>query len=211
MSAEKNLHVTALRCRRQQQWLFAPLSFQLGAHELLLIEGANGSGKSSLLRLLAGLATPAQGEIFWQGTSIQTERNNYQEALHYIGHTHGIKLGLTVMENIRLAHHLALSPIDNEKIVTVLTTLALHTQRDTLAHYLSAGQKRRLALAKLCLLPKILWLLDEPLTALDAATQKFFLTHLENHLAQGGMVVMSSHQPLSMNAPRRQTLRLSTC
>jgi len=133
--------------------------------------------------------------------------------LHYLGHQHGIKLGLTVEENLRLAVQLAasvgVSPSLTEQLDATFHLLQLGTHRHTLASALSAGQKRRLALARLWLINKPLWILDEPLTALDKASQELFLQHLEQHLLTGGMCVLSSHQALPITPSH--TLKLPLC
>lgn len=197
-----------LTCVRQQRCLFKELSFELTEGELLLVEGANGCGKSSLLRLVAGLSTPLSGEILWRQQSIQSIREAYHHSLHYLGHTNGIKWGLTVEENIRLTQQRLLQP-DTLSIDEILTELQLDTFKHTLASELSAGQKRRIALAKLFLFPKSLWIVDEPFTSLDVGTQTLFLAKLRQHLQQGGMAVMSSHHSLPATDFAVKQLRLS--
>jgi heme exporter protein A len=186
---------TKLSCIRQQRILFSDVSFRLEKGGLLLVQGSNGSGKSSLLRILCGIATPYSGDIHWT-----------PQHMHYIGHTNGIKLGLTVLENMRLFAALIQQPHD--ETMPVLTQLELHPYQHRLAKHLSAGQKRRLALAKLLLFPKPLWILDEPLTALDAHSQRIFLSALETHLKNGGMAIVSSHHAFTLNDVKIQTLTL---
>lgn len=211
MDTNETLHVTNLHCIRQQQPVFTSLSFQLQSGEILLIEGPNGSGKSSLLRLLTGLSTSSEGDIIWCGNNIRMMRDEYIKQLHYIGHTNGIKQGLTVAENLQLTQHLSQST--SSALLDILTPLQLTAFTHTLTKNLSAGQKRRVALARLFLVSRKLWLLDEPLTALDTATQTFFLSRLEMHLQQGGMVIMSSHHPVSLNHVNVNVkhLRLESC
>jgi heme exporter protein A len=194
------LTATQLVCYRQQRSLFAPISFSLRAGEALLVEGGNGAGKSSLLRLIAGIATPAGGELQWQGQSLKAD-------LHYIGHSHGIRLGLTVTENILLAGELAEQRIT--EIDPILTRLLLSAEKNTPVQYLSAGQKRRVALAKLFLIPKILWVLDEPLTSLDITTQHLLLEKINQHQQLGGMCIMTSHQPVTLS--NMQRLEVQPC
>lgn len=209
MSTDAGLQVNALSCAHQQNNLFANLSLQLKPGSVLIIAGANGSGKSSLLRLLAGLTTPTAGDIYWQGQSITHDLTAYQQQLHYIGHMNGIKLGLTVLENLRLSVALTLDATD--KVETVLTLLQLEQQKNKQANYLSAGQKRRLALARLFLSHKPLWLIDEPLTGLDTLTQTLFLSALTTHVQQGGSCALSTHQPLALPDVAVQTLKLPLC
>lgn len=205
-----SLHINNLSCIRQQRLLFENISFQLEAGEALLIEGPNGSGKSSLLRLLTDLSTPASGEIFWHGDKIQNCRDEYISELHYIGHTNGIKSGLTVTENLQLAQRLSLLPA-TQRYEKILEQLQLNSYKNTPAKNLSAGQQRRIALARLFLIPKKLWILDEPLTALDISTQTFFLENMEMHLLNGGIVVFSSHHPVVFNRVPIKNLRLDSC
>jgi len=211
MNTEKRLLVDNLSCVRQHRSLFVGISFELHSSQVLLVEGPNGSGKSSLLRLLAGLSTPTQGNITWQGRPIQNLRADYWHSLHYISHTNGIKLGLTVTENLQLARSLSLT-LGSVNYAAILEHLQLSANKNTLAKILSAGQKRRLALAKLFLIPKSLWILDEPLTALDMKSQTLFLSHLQNHLQTGGLAVISSHHSIpNLAGMVVKTLRLEPC
>lgn len=208
MYTHHTLSVKELACIKNHQPLFRDLCFEINAGDVLWIEGCNGSGKSSLLRLLTGLATPTVGSIFWSGKSIKHLKTAYWRDLHYLSHTNGIKLGLTVIENLQLAAQLNLysQPIQED----IFSLLQLNSHKNLQARYLSAGQKRRLALAKLILFPKPLWILDEPFTALDADTQNLFMTHLESHAKNGGMSIVSSHQSIHLNAPIKK-LRLPAC
>lgn len=210
MQTHKGLQAIDISCLRQQKCLFVDLSFQLTPGDILLIEGPNGSGKSSLLRLLSGLATPFNGEILWQGQPIQQIQTEYRKQLHYISHHHGIKLGLTIHENLRLTKMLHDGEDDPIQLEKILTLFQLISHQHTPAHYLSAGQKRKLALARLLLFPKPIWILDEPLTALDSAMQQLFLTQLESHAQQGGIALVSSHHPISFKNANVTSLRLAT-
>lgn len=205
MYSDIHLQVVDLSCIRQQRPLFANISFTLTAGDALLIEGANGSGKSSLLRLLSGLATPNTGNIFWRGENLQDARAEFAEHMHYIGHTNGIKLGLTVAENLCITQHIHQQTEKN--IDATLALLQLSAYKHTQAKYLSAGQKRRIALAKLFLYPKRVWILDEPYTALDTNTQAIFHEKLASHLQGGGIAIISSHHSITVRNAR--TLRLS--
>jgi len=178
--------IDKLCCQRQQTILFSNLSFQLDTGEVLAIEGANGSGKSSLLRLLAGLVTPTSGDIFWHSKSIAEDGADYKQHFHYIGHQNGLRLDLTVAEN--------LSHLDE----SLLTALELTPYLRSPTRLLSAGQKRKVALARLISSQKKLWLLDEPLNALDINTQAFFLSALQQHLQQDGIAVISTHQSIPL-------------
>jgi heme exporter protein A len=210
MNLSPNLQAIHLSCCRQQKLLFQPISFTLAPKEILLIQGENGIGKSSLLRLLTGLSTASVGDLFWNHQPIATGTlNNYSQQFHYLGHHNGIKTGLSVKENLNLSQHLALAA--NAELETCLTLLNLQQHANTKAAHLSAGQQRRLALAKLFILPKPLWILDEPLTALDQASQKIILQALKKHSEQGGMSIITSHHSLSLDVSNLKTLRLSAC
>ena len=207
---EKILFVRQLCCTRQQQSLFAPVSFELNAGELLLVEGPNGSGKSSLLRLLCGLATPAHGDIHWQSQCIHTQLQPYMASLHYVSHQNGLKLGLTIEENLRLTSCFSLST-HTPPLMPLLEAFELSAYLHTPIRLLSAGQKRKVAFLKLFLFPKPLWILDEPLTALDAHTQGVFIQKLEEHIEQGGLSIISSHHPIHLQSVAVKSLRLQPC
>ncbi len=209
MNANPCLQASALSCTRQHSTLFTDLNFVLYPKELLLVQGANGAGKSSLLRLLTGLATPARGNITWNGENIASVREQYQHDLHYLGHDNGLKLHLTLQENLQLAAHLSLTTYAGFE--NILHALQLAPLQHEYAKNISAGQKRRLALAKIFLLPRKLWILDEPLTALDADTQIYFLSQLQMHLQQGGMAIISSHHAIHLPDQIIKNLRLSAC
>lgn len=194
------LTVNNISCVRQLTPIFANLSFTVSAGQALLIEGENGAGKSSLLRLLAGVATPASGHIVWE----------YSESFHYLGHQNGLKLDLTVRENIQLKYALTNNngfPLCH----SIFQTLQLQSLLNKPVRLLSAGQKRRAALAMLWLHPKKVWILDEPLTALDTHSQHFFIDYLHEHLTNNGMAIISSHHPITLPATMQQTLRLPIC
>ena len=234
MNAQIGLQAKRLTCSRGQQILSRNINFHLNSGELLLVEGPKGSGKTSLLRHLAALSSIDEGQILWQGSDIIGNYPAYWQDLHYLGHKQGIKLGLTVDENIKLASCLAEQQeachsrlrgndrghrndrgygndrsLFNENCESTLQLLNLDSYRYTLAAALSAGQKRRLALARLWITKKPLWILDEPLTALDKTSQEIFQHYLEQHLTMGGMCVLSSHQALPMTPS--YTLRLPLC
>lgn len=208
---KEKLSAVSLNCVRQNKLLFSDLTFEVQAGELLLVQGENGVGKSSLLRLLTGIATPAKGNVFWQDEPIASQKGPYANVLHYLGHANGVKHGLTILEQIQLISQLAHVQISMTQIDHVLSLLQLKNSLHQAIKYLSAGQKRRVGLAKLWLLPKKLWLLDEPLTALDQEMQTVFLTALHHHIQTGGMAVISSHQPILLDTTCVKVLNLSPC
>lgn len=209
MYGAATLQVTNLSFQRQSQRIIKQLSLQLASGHALQIMGANGVGKSTLLRLIAGFITPQQGEINFNSQNIQTQKLQYWEHLHFLGHQNGNKLGLTVLENIMLTAHLAQQNILH--VNKELEALQLTKKINAPVFNLSAGQKKRVALAKLFLIPRSLWILDEPLAALDNAMQTYFLMKLEEHLQKGGLAIISTHQKIVLSTQTLQTLLLSSC
>lgn len=181
-----------LECIRNEQVLFSGLSFSLAAGEIVHIVGSNGSGKSSLLQILAGLLNPQKGEVLWQGRPIQQIRQDYCQQLLYLGHKIGLKAQLTLKENLQLAACMGHKKYDTIK--QVLERFSLDKYLDTLCYQLSAGQKQRVALARLLILDTKLWLLDEPFNALDQDSMGLLETILAEHVNGGGMVIFTSHQ-----------------
>lgn len=200
------IEITNLSCIRNTNLLFKPVSFQLYPQQALIVRGENGVGKSTLLKTLTGLLTPHTGDISWQGLNITDNKPVYWQCMHYIGHNNGLKLGLTVLENLELmAIH---ANVSQPNFLSVLNLLKLNQHQTTFAKKLSAGQKRRLALAKLFLFPKKLWILDEPLTSLDTETKLLFTDKLKQHLKENGMAVLSTHSSIDISAAQ---LELKAC
>ncbi len=171
--------------------MFAGLSFALGAGEVLVLRGPNGSGKSSLLRLLAGFLEPAAGRLAWAGAAIEDDRAAHRARLHYVGHADAVKSPLTVRENLAFAATLAGAPAGGLELA--LEGFDLRPLADVPARYLSAGQKRRLALSRLLACGRPLWLLDEPGVGLDAANRARLEQALAGHRAAGGLAVLATH------------------
>jgi len=188
------LAVVDLECLRGDNLLFTGLNFGLHPRQLLQIEGANGSGKTSLLRILAGLSLPSEGEVRWDGVDIRRQRPVYFTQMAYLGHTLGVKADLSPVENLRIDLALASLPFDEEKVFLTLERVGLAGREDIPARALSAGQKQRVALARLLACPARLWIMDEPFTALDSAGVSLVRSLLEAHLDSGGMAVLTSHQ-----------------
>ncbi len=204
------LEAHALGCVRGGRTLFQGLSFSLGPGELLEVSGANGSGKTSLLRMLCGLLPPLSGEIRWQGASISSLKEEYLKELAYLGHASGVKAELSAAENLRIAGGLAGVSASEEKIGAALERMGLTDSASRPAKTLSQGQQRRLALARLLIGEKTLWVLDEPLAALDSAAVRLVQAALAAHLDEKGMAVLTTHQPLEARAGKTMRIHLAT-
>ncbi len=197
---------SGLACLRGERLVFAGLEFALSAGEALLLVGPNGSGKSSLLRLMALLLRPFRGDLLWQGEPVSEDPDAHRARLRYVGHLDGIKPVLTCRESLTFWAALDGAPDPGRRASAALERLGLERLSEVPGRYLSAGQKRRLNLARLLLLPAPLWLLDEPTNGLDAAATGRLEAALAGHRAGGGMVVASTHTPLAL--PGAATLHL---
>jgi heme exporter protein A len=205
-----NLSLRALACERGERCLFSAINCELAAHTLLEVRGANGSGKTSLLRMLCGLLNPAAGSIQWQGTEIHALGEHYRAQLAYLGHASGVKDELTAVENLRFSASLASIPADTASAAAALAWLGLEGHANQLCKTLSQGQRRRVALARLRLsAARPLWILDEPFTALDARAVQLTQSLIESHLEQGGIVVLTTHQDVALKAPSVQRIELA--
>lgn len=193
------LRAEDLTCVRGENELFAGLSFELGRGEVVQVEGANGSGKSTLLRALCGLVPVERGRITWDGLEIGEAGADYLEALTYIGHAPAVKRELTPWENLKAARALGRAPTSMDAS-RAFERLGLADAAHTPLAQLSAGQRRRAGLARLLVAPTPLWVLDEPLTALDAAGRRLVEDLVSSHCAAGGLVALSTHQPIDLNA-----------
>lgn len=186
----------ALSCTRNDLVLFSELDFALEEGEILQVKGPNGSGKTSLLRVLSGLAVPDEGEVFWNGGNIHEHRQDYFREMSYIGHVNGIKMELTAMEN--LAVTVALAMTDQVSLNGILEKMGLAEYENTPARKLSSGQRRRLALARLLIANTRLWILDEPLTSLDDYGRNLMRDMIAAHAAGGGITVLATHDPVDI-------------
>jgi len=184
--------VRDLSCRRGERLVFAGVEFALAPGAALLLRGSNGSGKSTLLRCLAGLLPPLAGAVLWDGRPAAEDPEAFRARLHYLGHLDGLKPALTARENLRFWQSLR-GGIDPRSADQALDDLALTRLADLPARLLSAGQRRRLALARLIASPAPLWLLDEPNAALDEDSHDRLATALDSHRAGGGIVVVAAH------------------
>ncbi|MBU1307979.1 MAG: cytochrome c biogenesis heme-transporting ATPase CcmA [Gammaproteobacteria bacterium] len=194
---ETVLSARQLSCIRQDRVLFEQLDLSVAAGQLLQIAGKNGAGKSSLLRILAGLAQPEQGQLYFGTTPLRQVMPEFAANLCYIGHQSGVHEQLTARENIRFWHAATAEPqaIDD---YALLGQLGLAGLEDIPCRMLSAGQQRRVSLARLWFTRRQLWILDEPFTALDQAAITMLQQHFLLHLQQGGAIVLTTHQKLTL-------------
>ena len=187
-----------LACERGERLVFAGLDFTLSPGEALILTGPNGSGKSSLLRLMAGLLKPAAGQLLWDGKPLEEEPEAHRRRLHYLGHQEAVKPVLTLSENLSFWAALKGGEVGEAAILEALDRFALKPLAELPARYLSAGQRRRLALARLLAAPGDLWLLDEPTVGLDSASVTRLCEEIEAARAKGARVVLATHLELPL-------------
>jgi heme exporter protein A len=199
------LEATDITARRGSAVLFTRLRLRVEAGRALLVTGRNGSGKTTLLRILAGLTQPEEGRVTINGEPAQSMHAH----LAFAGHAAALKDELTVEENLRALVDLAGATASAEALHESLTAVDLSQQRELPARALSAGQRRRVGLARLALLPRALWLLDEPATALDTAGLRVLAELVAQRLHAGGIVVVATHQPLDLLADRTDSLAMT--
>lgn len=191
----ETLTAEALELWRGDRCLFRDLNLSAAPGELLQVTGSNGSGKTSLLRVLTGLSLPESGRVMWGEQSIGQARTAFQTAMGYVAHREGLYDDLTLEQNLEWGCWLH-SNVDRRQIRDMLEHTGLTDAADVPAYALSAGQKRRLSLARIALSHKALWILDEPLANLDVDARQWCDQLIGDHVAQGGTVVATSHQPL---------------
>jgi heme exporter protein A len=199
-----------LGCVRGDRRLFANVNFSLIPGMVLQVHGPNGSGKTSLLRIVCGLLTPAEGEIRWQGENIRALDEEYFKAVTYIGHRNGVKDELTALENLRVSCGLGGVEISRQRELSVLGEMGLGGHQALPARLLSEGQRRRLALARLSSCSTSLWLLDEVLTSLDRTAVALVKSLIEDHLKRDGMAIIATHQELDLSAGSIERLELAS-
>ena len=198
-----------LACVRGDRLLFKDVGLALEAGSLLYVLGENGSGKSSLLRMLCGLLMPGQGEILWAGKSIKSNAEQYLPNLKYLGHLNGLKDDLTALENLQMGARIAGQDVTAAAALAALTAIGIARCANLPVRVLSQGQKRRVALAALWLSRSPLWILDEPFAALDVAATEVLAARISEHLAAGGMTILTSHQDVPIKAKSTVSLSLS--
>ena len=194
-----------LSCVRDDRILFEALNFELSAGQVLLLEGENGSGKTSLLRILCGFREPDAGLVLWGGNAINDSQ--YYDDMAYVGHLDGVKKELTVLENLKVS--LALGQTGHYSIPQALAKVLLANFDDALVQSLSAGQKRRLSLARLLITKNTLWILDEPFTSLDKQGISLIESLMTEHCKAGGMILLTSHHDIALPNVDVQRILLS--
>lgn len=197
-----SLELLNLECRRGGRSLFTGLSRQVDDGSLLRVEGPNGAGKTSLLRTVCGLVPPAQGQVRWRGKTLSAWGTAFNQQLVYLGHAPALKDDLSAIENLQAALSLGGTAVSPEQADATLAETGLTQRTQVPVRALSQGQRKRVALARLPLSAWApLWVLDEPFNALDTAASAWLVGTLTKHLQQGGIVVLTSHQPVTWNVP----------
>jgi heme exporter protein A len=205
------LEINDIACKRGERLLFEGVSFAIEPGQILWVRGHNGQGKTSLLRLLAGLATPVQGSITWGGKPIRRAGAEYLSRLVYIGHANAIKEDLSVAESLQFLAQLHGKSVSEDRCADALRAVGLYSRRNAPVRTLSQGQRRRVALARLFneTQPGV-WILDEPFDALDVEGIGTLNGVLQTHVHRGGSVVLTSHLELTMTNPGPVSLHLKS-
>src|SRR3989338_8765387 len=203
------LEVSNLACSRGDHRLFSGLSFMLHPGQIMQVQGANGSGKTSLLRTLCGFMMPDEGDIVWRGESIRELDEEYYAEMLYLGHLNAIKDELSALENLQISAGLSGIELDEKEALAALRRMGLRGRERLPTKVLSQGQRRRVALARLLVSDAKLWVLDEPLTALDVGDVTLIQELVAEHLTRQGMVIFTTHQPLQVAGVEMCSLSLS--
>ncbi len=198
----------SLAAIRGDRSLFADLDLALSSGELLYVNGPNGSGKTTLLRMLCGLVLPAAGKVCWEGHDIHALGDAFRAELVYCGHHNAIKDDLSGLENLRIGGCLAGLRTSEAEALDALARIGLQGYEDLPSRVLSQGQKRRVGLARLLLTRARLWVLDEPFTALDSAAVELLQQTIRGHLGRGGLVVLTTHQQVAIDAATVKQIRM---
>lgn len=202
--------VINLGCIRGERRLFRELSFSVSSGDLVELRGANGSGKTSLLRILCGLAQPAEGEVRWEGNNIRSLGEEYFASVAYVAHQNGVKDELTAIENLRIASGISGESLRERDAQEILDRMGLTKEAYLPTRFLSAGQRRRVALARLLATKAKLWILDEVLTSLDTAAMDLSARFIGEHLNGGGMAIIATHQDLNISARAVQRIEINS-
>jgi heme exporter protein A len=208
LKPESTLRFDSLGCSKGGRQLFQGIDCTVQSGHWLHVVGANGIGKTSLLRMLCGLAPVDSGDILWNGTPIRSQRTAFQHDLCYLGHLNALQESMTVHENLAFTAALGGFVPDAGQIPAILARFGVGGRQDHIVRHLSQGQKRRVALARLALSPAALWVLDEPFVAMDEAGIGMLTELIAQHLAEGGVTVLTSHQPVEIGAIPAQILEL---
>lgn len=202
------LQAHQLACRQGDRLLFENLDFQISAGELLLIEGHNGCGKTTLLKTLATLRHPDNGYVSWKGNSTLKLGDEFRSELTWLGHHNGIKLDLTAFENLKVSCALNGVVVSDDEVLQALDDMGLFGYDELPVRSLSQGQKRRTALAALLLSQSTLWILDEPFSALDVKAVDFLQNTISKHIDKGGLVILTTHQEVELTTGNVNRLQL---
>jgi heme exporter protein A len=195
---------------RGDRRLFSGLELSVSPGTFVQLTGPNGSGKTSLLRILCGLLAPAEGEVTWEGVNIRSLAEEYFTSVTYLGHRHGVKDELSAIENLRISNALNGIVVSRKRAREVLEQMGLAGRESLPARLLSEGQRRRVGLARLLVCGTKLWLLDEVMTSLDKGAVALVRSLIEDHLSGGGMAIVATHQELELSAGRTKRLELTT-
>lgn len=200
--------LSKLGCIKGGRQLFKDVDCSLHAGHWLYVAGANGVGKTSLLRMLCGLAPIEAGDILWNQQSIQSQRETYRQDLCYLGHLNALQESMSVQENLLFTSALGGVAVDQPHMLDVLARFGLRGRSQQLVRHLSQGQKRRVALSRLVLSQARLWVLDEPYVAMDEGGIRMLAELISSHLDGGGLVVLTSHQKVAVGKHTAQMLEL---
>ena len=203
------LEVSNLACSRGDHRLFSELSFTLDFGQIMQVQGTNGSGKTSLLRTLCGFIIPDEGDITWRGESTRELDEEYFAEMMYLGHLNSIKDELSALENLRISSGFSGVELDEKEAISALSRMGLRGRELLPTKVLSQGQRRRVALARLLVSQAKLWVLDEPLAALDVGAVALIQELIAEHLKNQGAVIFTTHQPLEVAGIEMRSISLS--